>query len=82
VSSFLDACDYHFAASLDGSNWFDLDVNIASQRIEVAKESIAGESRDTASNQFGHFGLIDAENVRHLILAESFSVNELSDLFR
>jgi hypothetical protein len=67
---------------LNRSTWSDFDANIASQRIEISKKSVAGESRDTASNQLGHFGLIDAKNTRDLILAKSFPANDLGDLFR
>jgi hypothetical protein len=78
----LNARDYYFAASVNRSNRFDMDVNIASERVEISKKSVAGKSRDTASDQLGHFGLIDTENIRDLILAQSFPANQLGDLFR
>ena len=57
-------------------------MNIASERVEVANKSIAGKSRDSAPNQLGHFGLIDTENVRDLILPKPSPANELGDLLR
>jgi hypothetical protein len=57
-------------------------VNIASESVEVANKSIAGKSRDAAPNQLGHFGLIDAENFRDLILPKPSPANEPGDLLR
>ena|SRR5271157_3342505 len=81
-ASLLGAYDHYLPAWCDCGSIFYPDLNVASQRIEESKQPVAGKSRDATSDQFGHFRLIDAENLCDFILAEPFFLDQLDDLFR
>jgi hypothetical protein len=69
-------------ARLIAPTCLDDDLDVASERVEEAKESIGGEAGQLAAKEGGHFGLVYAQELRRLGLAQAFFLDDEGDLER